>query len=88
VSLTPRQIIQLRSLVFIATELLAAAEESAGSRSGSGAKLAASGTRVRRSGKDLAAFRKLIKTERKRGVSVAELAKRHGVSTAYIYQLK
>ena len=43
---------------------------------------------MRRTGKDLLAFRKMLKAERKRGVSVAELAEAHGVSTAYIYQLK
>ena len=48
----------------------------------------AQGGRVRRTGKDLLAFRKMLKAERKRGVSVAELAEAHGVSTAYIYQLK
>lgn len=44
--------------------------------------------RTRRSGKDLAAFRKMLKGERKKGVSVAELATRHNISQAYIYQLK
>lgn len=43
--------------------------------------------RVRRSGKELIAFRKMLLAERKKGVSVAELARKHGVSTAYIYQL-
>jgi hypothetical protein len=45
------------------------------------------GPRVRRSGKELAAFRKMIVAERKKGVPVATLAKRHGISTTYIYQL-
>jgi DNA-directed RNA polymerase specialized sigma subunit len=43
--------------------------------------------RVRRSGKELVAFRKMLVAERKKGVSVTTLAKRHGISTAYIYQL-
>ena len=43
--------------------------------------------RTRRSGKELAAFRKMLKVERKRGVAVTELAKQHGISTAYIYAL-
>jgi predicted transcriptional regulator len=29
----------------------------------------------------------MLKTERKAGASAAELAKKHGVSSAYIYQL-
>ncbi len=44
--------------------------------------------RIRRSGKELAAFRKMLLSERKRGVPVAELARKHGITTAYIYQLK
>ena len=47
-----------------------------------------SNVRTRRSGKELAAFRKMLKAERKRGVSATELAEQHGVSKAYIYTLK
>lgn len=43
--------------------------------------------RLRRSGKELSAFRKMLRTERKKGVPVAMLARRHGISTTYIYQL-
>jgi hypothetical protein len=43
--------------------------------------------RVRRSGHELARFRKMLKGERKRGVAVADLARKHGISTAYIYTL-
>jgi hypothetical protein len=42
---------------------------------------------MRRAGKELVAFRKMLKAERKKGVRVEELAEKHGVSTAYIYQL-
>jgi hypothetical protein len=44
--------------------------------------------RIRRTGKELAAFKKMLKAERKRGLPVAELAKQHGISMAYIYTLK
>jgi|LauGreDrversion4_2_1035121.scaffolds.fasta_scaffold61085_2 hypothetical protein len=44
--------------------------------------------RIRRSGKELTAFRKMLLNERKRGIPVAELARKHGITTAYIYQLK
>lgn len=44
--------------------------------------------RQRRSGKELVAFRKMLKSERKKGVPVAELAEKHGISTAYIYSLR
>jgi hypothetical protein len=46
------------------------------------------GARRRRSGKELVAFKKLLKSERRRGVPVAELARQHGISSAYIYMIK
>ena len=42
-------------------------------------------TRTRRSRKEAIALKKLLKAERKAGVPVADLAKKHGISTAYIY---
>ena len=45
-------------------------------------------TRTRRSKKEVAALKKLLKAERKAGVPVAELAAKHGVSSAYIYMLR
>ena len=49
---------------------------------------AAKQKRVRRTGKELAKFRKTLKVERRKGVTVAELARKHNVSTAYIYGLR
>ena len=46
------------------------------------------GTRKRRSKKEVAALKKVLKAERKAGVPVPELAAKHGVSTAYIYMLR
>jgi hypothetical protein len=43
--------------------------------------------RKRRSGRELRAFRAMLKSERRRGVPVASLARKHGISAAYIYQL-
>ena len=57
------------------------------SKPGNGAAPKKSGRRVRRSGRELVTFRKMLIAERKKGVSVATLAKRHRISTAYIYQL-
>ena len=48
-------------------------------------KTASPGTR--RSKKEAIALKKLLKAERKAGVPVAELAAKHGISTAYIYML-
>ena len=44
--------------------------------------------RTRRSKKEAIALKKLLKAERKAGVPVAELAEKHGISTAYIYMLR
>jgi Mor family transcriptional regulator len=43
--------------------------------------------RLRRSGQKLVQFRRMLRSERKRGASVAELARKYGISTAYIYML-
>ena len=84
--LTPAEIVQLKKIVSIAQALLSKAE---GSRkpSASGARRGNGAAKVRRSGKELAAFRKMLKAERKAGAPVAALAKKHGVSASYIYQL-
>ena len=44
------------------------------------------GKRIRRTGAALKVFRKMLKAEKRKGVPVAELARKHGISTAYIYQ--
>lgn len=41
----------------------------------------------RRSGEELVAFRKMLIAKRKKGVPVAKLAERHGITASYIYQL-
>ena len=43
--------------------------------------------RTRRRGKELAQFRTMLRAERKRGVPVTELARKHGVTSAYIYMI-
>jgi len=79
--LTKREINKLNKIIESLQEMLAKAssEPAAAKKSGP--------TRTRRTGKELVAFRKMLKTERKAGASAAELAKKHGVSSAYIYQL-
>jgi hypothetical protein len=83
--MTRSEAAQLKKIIAIAQALLA---EGAG-KQGRGANKSAGDERVRirRSGKDLIAFRKMLKSERKAGVPVADLAKTHGVSASYIYQL-
>ena len=82
-SLSAADVSKLKALVRLGQELLDSVEPS-GSQKG---KAVASGKRIRRSGKELAAFRKMLKAERKKGARVEELAAKHGVSTAYVYQL-
>jgi len=86
------QITKLKTLVRLAQELLSEAEARGGSpvaaKSASQGKSASATKRARRSGKELVAFRKMLKAERKKGVPVAELARKHGISTAYIYGLE
>ncbi len=86
--LSSKEISQLRKLIAIAEKMIA---ENPAPKPGRPAKLKAGGStaskRLRRSGKELAAFRKMLKAERKKGTPVAELARNHGISAAYIYQL-
>ena len=111
-SLTARELNQLKKIVVIANQLIVKAEANiaAGAAKAEGAvaktvkksnakasakaapkatakKAAKEGKRMRRTGAELIAFRKMLVAERKRGTPVAELAKQHGVSAAYIYQL-
>jgi hypothetical protein len=82
-SLTVKEVSELKKIVARLKELLTkakgASEKPTTSRSNS--------VRVRRSGKDLATFRRMLKAERKAGVPVAQLAKKHGVTASYIYQI-
>ncbi len=79
-NLTNQQIRKLESIIAAAQAVLSEAKSSVGGK-------AVKAKRVRRSGKDLAAFRKMLVSERKKGVPVAELARKHNISSAYIYQL-
>ncbi len=83
--LSARELSQLKKIVALAQGLIDKAE-AAPAKEKAAKKDATS--RTRRSGKELAAFRKMLKAERKRGVSAADLAKEHGVSKVYIYTLK
>lgn len=86
-SLTPREISKLRKIVALASDLLARSETSKQPRNAAKAITKMASARTRRSGKELIAFRKMLKAERKRGVAVSALAQEHGISPAYIYQI-
>ena len=85
-SLSAKEITQLKKLISIAEQLI---KQSSAAEASTKKSSRASGAvkRVRRAGKELVAFRKKIIAERKKGVSVAELTHTHGVSKAYIYKL-
>ncbi|CAN2533682.1 hypothetical+protein [Methylocapsa aurea] len=88
-ALSKRQVSQLQKIVEIVQAILTA-EEKQGfqpSKQNTASRASVGKTSSRRSGKELAAFRKALRAERKSGVSVAEIAKRHKVSKSYIYQL-
>jgi hypothetical protein len=84
-SLSKREISQLKKLVALAQGLIDKAEATPADQK---TATPSATKRIRRSGKELAAFKKMLKAERKRGVPAAELAKQHGISMAYIYTLK
>ena len=85
-SLSNSEIQQLKKIIALAEGLIGKADK--GGNSGkAGARSGSVGPANRRTGKDLAAFRAMLKAQRKAGVSVAELARKHGVTPSYIYQM-
>lgn len=88
--LSPREIDMLRQIISLAGSLISSAHPQAGAAGKKAAVEDASrpdDKRRRRTGKELNDFRKMLVAERKKGVPVAELARKHGISAAYIYQL-
>jgi len=82
-SLTVKEVSELKKIVARVKELMAKAE----GKSVTPTARRSTSVRVRRSGKDLVTFRRMLKAERKAGVPVAQLAKKHGVTPSYIYQI-
>jgi len=82
--LSPQELSQLKKIFGLAQGLIDKAEAAPAKEKV--AKNSSTG-RIRRSGKELAAFRKMLKAERKRGVPATGLAAQHGVSMTYIYTL-
>lgn len=76
-ALTAKEIAQIKKIIAAAEQLI----------SGTGSEARAGRSGRRRSGKELENFRKMLKQERKAGASVAALAKKHGVTPSYIYQI-
>jgi hypothetical protein len=83
--LSTKELNRLRRIVSIAQKLIA--EAPTPTRGRPAASKTRRAKRIRRTGKELVAFRRMLKGERKRGKPVAALAKKHGVSSAYIYMI-
>jgi|SRR3954466_13897726 hypothetical protein len=88
-ALYAREVSKLRRIIAMAQALIDESPKPRRGRpalNGSGDKVN-KGKRLRRTGKELAQFRSMLKAERKKGVPVAELARKHNISAAYIYLL-
>jgi len=85
-SLTAKEVAELKKIVARANELIAKAKGKEASETKSSARRSVS-VKNRRSGKELESFKKMLKAERKAGVPVAQIAKKHGITPAYIYQM-
>ena len=79
---------KLRKLAASLEELATALEAQGNKPVSNGKSGNTASTRMRRSKKEAAQLKKLLKAERKAGVPGAELARKHGISTAYIYMLQ
>jgi hypothetical protein len=83
-----KHVAQLRKIITSLETLVRSMEAQQEVHSANGKNGKASGSRIRRSKNEVLALKKLLKSERKAGVPVAELAAKHGVSSAYIYMLR
>jgi hypothetical protein len=83
-TLTTKEITELKKIVARANQLIAKAN---GRETVKTSARRSTSAKTRRTGKDLLAFRRMVKAERKAGVPVAAIAKKHGVTPSYIYQI-
>ena len=89
-TLTKRQVSKLNKIIGTVQDILNLAEKSA-SRAGpapKAARFSGKQKRSRRSGAEAVKMRAEILAKRAKGVPVAKLAGKYGVSTAYIYMIK
>jgi len=76
--LSARQFKKLHRIIALAQQLIDESKV---------ARMSGRQTRIRRSGKELVQFRRMLQVQRKKGIPVADLARKHNVSAAYIYML-
>jgi hypothetical protein len=82
-----QQMKRIERIISIAQRLITDTPKPRRGRQSNGTGRVRTAKRRRRSGKELKVFRQMLRTQRKKGVPVAQLARKHGISTAYIYQL-
>ena len=80
--LTNKEIAKLNRIMKLAEQLVQGSKVRSKAQRSNGKK-----TRIRRTGRELIQFRKMLKAERRKGIPVAALARKHGISRAYIYLL-
>jgi DNA invertase Pin-like site-specific DNA recombinase len=85
-SLTNKEMTELKKIVARAKELIVKAQGNEKATAKTFARRTITSAR-RRTGKELEAFRRMLKAERKAGVPVAQIAKKNGITPAYIYQM-
>jgi len=76
--MNPSDTKKLQQIIKLASELVKS--------SGKGGK--APVFKKRRSSVEAEEFRAMLKNEREKGVSVEQLAKKHGITMSYVYQIK
>jgi hypothetical protein len=84
----PNYAVQLRKIISSLEQIATALESQGSVSSGKSTNGKSAPARTRRTKKQVAELKKLLKAERKAGVPVAELASKHGISSAYIYMLR
>ena len=85
-ALASREVVRLRRIIAQIERVIDDAEKPTRKRNRSSAR-GRNEKRERRTGAELVQFRRMLKAERKRGVPVTKLARKHGITAAYIYQM-
>jgi hypothetical protein len=86
-ALTTQDISMLNRIIRLAEKLITKDNNALANGRNGKPQRAKRSIRKRRTGRELVQFRKMLKAERKKGIPVAEMARKHGISTGYIYLL-
>ena len=91
-TITAQDVSKLQRIIALAQKLVASGSKPKRARPSKLPRAAVpsrrkNGKRIRRSGADLVRFRRKLKSERRKGIPVADIAHKHGVTPAYIYML-